>query len=166
MYLVLELSRAMRTTAAGFTLIEIMIVVALVAVMAGISTPVVAGAMARYNVTSAAQQVASTIRSARFQAVGRNARLRIVFTSSTRQYSRQVWDPVDAAWEGVTQAGNAGTDAATLPVGVSFATGVPANLEFGTDGRPTAAATITVTKGDSTANRTISVATSGRVTVQ
>ena len=163
MYLVPALSRTMRSTIAGFTLIETLVVVALVAVVAGISAPVVAGGMARYNLTSAAQQVASTIRSARFQAVGRNARIQIVFNAGSRQYSRQVWD--GAAWQAVTLAGNAGADVATLPAGISFGAGLPANVEFGTDGRATAAAVVTVTDGNGS-NRTITLATSGRVTLQ
>jgi type II secretion system protein H len=164
MHLVPELRGNMRSKAAGFTLIETLIVVALVAVMAGISAPVVAGGLARYNLTSAAQQVASTVRSARFQAVGRNARLRIVFTAATGQYSREVWD--GAAWQAVTLAGNAAADVRTLPTGISFGAGVPANIVFETDGRTAQPTVITITNGDAAANRTITIGTSGRVTLQ
>lgn len=156
----------MRSTAAGFTLIEALIVVALVSVLAGVAAPLIAGGMARYNLTSAAQQVASTIRSARFQAVGRNARLRIVFNAAARQYSREVWDPVDAAWEAVTLAGNAGAEVGTLQNGISFAAGVPANIVFETDGRTAAPTVITITNGDAADDRTITIGTSGRVTLQ
>src|SRR5688500_1398759 len=166
MHLVPELGGNMRSKAAGFALIETLIVVALVAVLAGISAAVVAGVLGRYNLTSAAQQVASTVRSARFQAVGRNARIRIVFNQAAGTYERETWNSVAAAWEDVTLAGSDGTETRTLPDGVNFAVGVPANVEFGTDGRATAGAVIVVTNDDGTDDRTLTIATSGRVTLQ
>ena len=66
-------SRMKWTATDGFTLVEILIVVMLVAVMAAATIPTVADAIQRYSLTSAGQQVVSTIRSARQQAVGQNA---------------------------------------------------------------------------------------------
>ena len=64
---------------AGFSLIELLIVVGLVAVVAGMAVPTIAAGMRRYSLISASQAVASTIRSARFQAVAKNRTLRVRF---------------------------------------------------------------------------------------
>ena len=68
-----------RTRTDGFSLIELMIVVGLIAVLAGVAAPAVAAGMRRYSLITASQQIASTIRAARYQAVGRNVRLRVRF---------------------------------------------------------------------------------------
>ena len=68
-----------RDRIAGFSLIELLIVVGLVAVVAGMAVPTIAAGMRRYSLISASQGVASTIRSARFQAVAKNRTLRVRF---------------------------------------------------------------------------------------
>ena len=152
MHLVVGLHGNMRAQA-GFTLIEVLIVVALIAVLAGVSAPVVAGAMARYNLNSAAQQVTSTVRSARFQAVGKNLDLRVRFNfPAGGQY--QIVEP-DNTPVGAVQ---------TLPAGVSVV--APADIQITPEGRMGAAANITVTDGNAALNRTISVTLAGRVSLQ
>jgi len=63
----------------GFTLIELLLVVGLIAVLAATTAPSIAGGMRRFTLTSASQQVASTIRTARYQAVGKNMTVRVRF---------------------------------------------------------------------------------------
>jgi len=161
MYLVLEPSRYMRSTTAGFTLIETLIVVALIAILAGVSAPVVAGGMARYNLTTAGQQVASTIRSARFQAVGRNTDVRVVFNAGAGTYEKEAWNPVTMVWDDIDAIG-------TLPSGVSFGAGVPANIEFESDGRLPAGAVATAiaVTDEYEQTRTITVQPNGRIQLQ
>ena len=160
MYLVLEPSRFMRSTAAGFTLIETLIVVALVAILAGVSAPIVAGGMARYNLTTAGQQVASTMRSARFQAVGRNTPVRVVLDAGAGTYEREARDPITALWESISEA-------ALLPSGVTIADGAPANIEFRSDGRLfVAVATSIVLTDEYDQTRTITVQPNGRIQLQ
>ena len=69
-----------RARAAGFSLIELLIVVGFVSVLAAMSGPPIQAGMARYALLSASQGVAGTIRTARFQAVARNQILRVRFT--------------------------------------------------------------------------------------
>jgi prepilin-type N-terminal cleavage/methylation domain-containing protein len=140
----------------GFSLIELMIVVALVATLAGITVPAVAGAMRSYTLNSAAQQIASTIRSARVQAVGKNRLVEVRFDfPADNQY--QIVVPDDATLNGPVML---------LPVGASFGA-VSANVEFTTSGRLDPGlvppVTIVVSNGDETQDRTISVTSSGRV---
>ena len=141
--------------AAGFTLIETLIVVALAAVMAAISVPQVVAGMERYYINSAGQQVVSTIRAARLQAVTRNEILEVQFDLDTGEY--QVFED-----GGVTAVGGV----QRLPTDISFAAGSAAMVEINTNGRVTTAANITVTNGNAEEDRTITVTTSGRVQLQ
>jgi type IV fimbrial biogenesis protein FimT len=143
-----------RTRTDGFSLIELMIVVGLIAVLAGMSAPAITAGMRQYSVISASQQVVSTIRAARSQAVGKNVTLRVRFNHpAAGQY--QVLDGADAA---VGEVQN-------LPEGADFGA-VSGDLEINTSGRVTplggaAPTTIVVTNGDD--DRTITVSASGRV---
>jgi prepilin-type N-terminal cleavage/methylation domain-containing protein len=141
--------------AAGFTLVEILMVVGLVAVLAAVTVPLVAGAMDRYYILSAGQQVASTIRAARFQAVARNQTLDVVFDLAAGEY--QVFED-----GGVTAVGTA----QQLPRGIGFGGESATTVEIAPNGRVTTAATIRVTNGNVDDDRTITVSTSGRVQLQ
>lgn len=135
----------------GFSLIELMIVVALVAVLVGTTVPAMAGAMRRYELTTTSQQVVSTIRAARLQAVGRNMVLRVRFDfPAAGQY--QVVDAADNAI-GLVQS---------LADSVTF--GAVADVQFNTSGRLAAPMAITVSNDDQTS--TISVSASGQVRLQ
>ena len=149
-------SRMKWTATDGFTLVEVLIVVMLVAVIAGATIPAVADAIQRYSLTSAGQQVVSTIRSARQQAVGQNATRRVRFNfPAAGQY--QVLDSVDGAIG----------DVQFLPTGTDFGA-VSGDIEITTSGRVTDLAgnptteTIVVSNDDGQ-TRTITVSASGRV---
>jgi type IV fimbrial biogenesis protein FimT len=136
----------------GFTLIETMLVVAMVGVLAGIAAPAVAAGMDRYEVISASQQIASTVRSARYQAVGKNMVLRVRFDyPETGQY--QVVDADDVAVGTVKY----------LDDDISF--GDFTDLEFSTAGRLTSGVetSVVVTNGDTDHDRTIVVSKNGQV---
>lgn len=140
----------------GFSLIELLIVVGLIAVLAGVSAPVISAGMRQYALISASQQVVSTIRSARAQAVGQNVTLRVRFNHpADGQY--QVLDGADAAVGSVQN----------LLDGTNFGD-VSGDLEFNTSGRVTPLAgatpvTIDVSYGIDENTRTITVSASGRV---
>lgn len=138
----------------GFSLIELMFVTALMAVLAGISMPLIGAGMTRYALTTASQQVAATIRAARVQAVGRNQALRVHFENDAATY--QVLDAADDP-VGMLMS---------LPSGAQFAA-VSNDIEFDTSGRlgdpALAPITIVVGNGNAPDNRTIAVSASGRV---
>ena len=142
---------------AGFSLIELLVVVALVGILAGITVPAIAAGMTRYSLISASQQVVSTIRSARVQAVTRNRTIRVRFNSPVGgQY--QVLDSADA------EVG----EAQMLPDGADFGD-VSGDVEFNSSGRAShvgggpAPVTIVVSNGDEDQDRTITISASGRV---
>lgn len=175
---------------AGFSLVELMIVAGLIAVLAAMSGPVIQAGMARYALISASQQVASTIRAARFQAVAKNRTLRVRFNCpSAGQYRvvEFIGTAVDTAANRCDSTAYpfpaADTDPATLPnldgalqllpTGAEF--GALSDIEIDTSGRmipltgcPTCVAaappaTIVVGNGDEDQDRTITVSASGRV---
>ena len=111
----------------GFTLIELMLVVGLIAVLAATTAPSIAGGMRRFTLTSASQQVASTIRTARYQAVGRNTTVRVRFDyPDVGQY--QILDGSDAEVIG---------SAKLLLEGAAFSA-VSGDIEIDPQGRVTA----------------------------
>jgi prepilin-type N-terminal cleavage/methylation domain-containing protein len=139
----------------GFTLIELMLVVGLISVLAAASAPSIAGGMRRFTLTTASQQVVSTIRAARYQSVGRNVTLRVRFNfPDAGQY--QILDDMDAEIGPVR----------FLPNGAVFSA-VSGDLEINNQGRVTALAgalpaTVILANADADV-RTISVWGSGRV---
>jgi len=138
----------------GFSLIELLIVAALVGVLASIAFPTISGAMQQYNVITASQQVVSAIRAARVQAVGKNQVLDVDFDAAAGTY--QVQDVANQAVGPVM----------ALPVGALFVAAAT-DIRFDTSGRLDVAipapVTIVVGNGDAARNRTITVTRSGRV---
>src|SRR5688500_18726187 len=59
-YILLRRSPMIRTRLDGFSLVELMIVVGLIAVLAGVAAPQVAAGMRQYSLISATQEVGST----------------------------------------------------------------------------------------------------------
>lgn len=145
----------------GFTLIEALLVVATSVALAAVTVPILAGAIDRYYILSAGQQVASTIRAARFQAVARNSNVRIRHDfPADGQYQTEIQDPDTGTWGALGEAQN-------LPTGVTFADDSD-DVEVEPTGRAPdcAPCTMVVTNGDEEDDRTITISTSGRVRLE
>jgi prepilin-type N-terminal cleavage/methylation domain-containing protein len=149
---VLFYSLAAMRDSSGFTLIEALLVVAVIGVLAGMTAPVVSAGLDRYEVISTSQQVAGTIRSARYQAVGKNMILRVKFDF-----------PEEGQFQIVDADDNAVGSVQYLDDDISF--GDFTDLEFSTAGRLTSgvAASIVITNGDAAHDRTIAVSKNGQV---
>ena len=141
---------------AGFTFIELLIVVALVSVLAGISAPTVAAGMERYEIISAGQQIVSTIRAARLQAVSKNMILRVRFNF-----------PADGQYQIVDADDTAIGEVRSLDDDITFGADV-ADVEFTTSGRlnDVAPVSVAVTNGHEEFDRTVTVSTSGQVRLE
>lgn len=144
----------------GFTLIELMLVVGLIAVLAAATAPSIVEGMRRFEVTTASQQVASTIRLARYQAVGKNMNVRVRFNyPTTGQY--QILDDADA---------DVISSARLLLNGATFSS-VDSDIQIDPQGRvttvpPSGTWPVEVDIANSAASRTIRVERSGRVELQ
>ena len=141
----------------GFSLIELLIVVGLVATLAGISVPAIAASMTRYSLISASQQVVSTVRSARVHALTRNQTMRVRFNH-----------PVDGQYQVLDSADAEVGEPQLLPNGAAFGA-VSGDVEFNSSGRATHVGgaagpiTVVVSNGDAAQNKTITISASGRV---
>lgn len=69
------------TQARGFSLVELMVVVAMTSVLGAIAIPSLQGATQLYSVNSSTQSVTSAVRAARYVAISRNATMRVRFNS-------------------------------------------------------------------------------------
>lgn len=76
--------------AAGYTLVEVLMVSGVMAIIAGMAVPAIAAGMRRYALNNAAQQVASVIRSARYTAVAKNTDVRVRFNCPAANQYRVV----------------------------------------------------------------------------
>lgn len=67
----------------GFSLIELLIVVGVIAVLAAVSLPAISNYLRHYKIRGAAQQVAGEIQAARSRAINKNVNLGVVFLTLT-----------------------------------------------------------------------------------
>lgn len=114
----------------GFTLLELIIVIALIGIISGIAAPQVSGIIPGYRVKSGSQQIVSEMLLLRMRAINENRRHRIIFGSPDKSNYK------------IQQDGNKDGDysdsvdtvikTAALPVGVVFDT----NASKGISGDP------------------------------
>jgi prepilin-type N-terminal cleavage/methylation domain-containing protein len=145
--------------AAGFSLVEILVVVAIAAVILAIAIPNVAGVMESNKLQTSTSMLASKLAEARINALKRN---------------RATWLRVDAP-RGRVQVQTSGPGGTTLdiggmgllPSGVGFVEPAP-QIQFDSVGRPTnpPPRTLTVEIVSTRARRSVTVSPAGTVTRQ
>jgi prepilin-type N-terminal cleavage/methylation domain-containing protein len=72
--------------ARGFTLLELVIVVAIGMILAGMAVPIIGNTLRVYKMRGATTDVTSAISNARYQAIFHGCKTQIVFTASTYSY--------------------------------------------------------------------------------
>ena len=90
--------RFMRTKTGqrGFTLVEVMIVVAIVGILAAVATPMITASLPRYRLRAEARELVINFKKAKMEAVKRNRDVVIVFSGvGTQNGSYQVYVNVD-----------------------------------------------------------------------
>ena len=155
----------------GYTLFEVLIVVALIGIVSAISVPVFLESNRRGALWSGAEQIGATVRSARLKAISQNTTYRVVFNCPSANELRSLivtGDPAiddDAGRCGQTYEGDSGT--IELPGGVAYDVEDTTELVVTGRGIFTAVggaipATITVTHGAAT--RILTVSGTGQIT--
>jgi prepilin-type N-terminal cleavage/methylation domain-containing protein len=119
-------TRSLSSPQAGFSLVELLTVVLIVAIMAAVGVPAIARYMRNYKIRGATQQVAGEVGAARTKAISRNVNFGVLFVTLSESTYRWVIQD-DPATPGVqqplstlvTQPAQVGA-LQTLPSGVVF----------------------------------------------
>lgn len=120
-----------KTSSAGFSLIELVIVVAVILLLAAIAIPNAVATLRAYRMTSSARGVAHQLSLARLRAETEFTNSQLVIDPATNSYNLQVCSVAGGKADNCTTAGdynNEGTQ--FLPSGISFGFG-PATVPAG-----------------------------------
>lgn len=147
--------------ARGFTLVELMVVLAIGGVLAALVTPALASYARTASLQAAARELATAINLGRQLAISRNTRV-CVEVASPMQLRLRTGGCAGPIWSGP------GTDASGA-IKISDAAlqiSTTANVVFSGLGAATPAGTYTLTNAASNVTRTVIVAATGRVSVR
>ena len=101
----------------GFTLLEIVVVIAVIGILAGIALPVMSRALAAMRLTGAARSISNLTAATKTKAAANFTRARLFVDLTSNSYHIETWN--GAAW--VAAGGTT-----VLPTGVTFSFGVVA----------------------------------------
>ncbi len=111
----------------GFTLIEMMVTLAVVGILAAIAVPSMSKILPRIKLRSAASQLSNDLQAARYRGISGNFRTQVVFNTVAGTYTRNL----DTDRNGAFGAGEADIVDRTMPSGVDFVPGSTApNVTF------------------------------------
>jgi len=145
----------------GFTITELMIVVAIMGVLTAVATPSLSRWLTSIRMASATRDIASTLQLARVKAITQNTGIRINFDTTAHTYQMQQRNAADlTTWNNVDKAQK-------LPVGIRFVsvTDNPVTFQSGRGSTlPGRNSTITLQNTQGKTNAVV-VAQTGRILV-
>ncbi|MBU0994757.1 MAG: GspH/FimT family pseudopilin [Proteobacteria bacterium] len=156
----------MNSKAAGFTLVELMVVIAIFAILTAIAVPNVSAWLASHRLSSSARDVYSMLQLSRLKAVKENANVCISFNSTG--YMSFVDSGVGGGGEsdGVQNGTEPTVYSGTYEIGVSFAGITVPQLWYSTRGFPSSPFGTTLTIQNQEGKRkVITLSSVGRVTI-
>jgi type II secretion system protein H len=146
----------------GFTITELMIVIAIMGVLTAVATPSMSRWLTSIRMESATREIASTLQLARVKAITQNTSIRINFDTTANTYQMQQRDSANpTSWNNVEKAKK-------LPAGINFVsiTGNPIIFQSGRGSTlPSHNGTITLQNTQGKTNEVV-VAQTGRVIVR
>ena len=145
----------------GFTLIEMMIVIAIMAILTGIAVPNYLAWLPKSRLNGAARQVMGDLMAARMKAVSQNCDVRVAFVAGDAKY--KIWtdsnnnDSIDSGEE-ITK--DIQLDYYDITI---IAT---KNIEFHSRGTANPYGTIALTGSNSTNSKNVNIRITGRVMIE
>lgn len=140
-----------KKSVSGFTLLEVMIVVAIIGVMAGIAVPSFIGWIPDYRIRSATRDIVSALQEMKMRAVAENSNTVIIFDLSKHSYETFVDDGGAAGTGTADDYVHNGSEVIlrdiALPLGVEFVSSTfnsstaPYSFGFNSRGLPSKGAT-------------------------
>ena len=145
----------------GFTLIEMMIIIAIMAIFAGIAVPNFLSYLPKHRLNGAARQVMGDLMAARMKAVSQNCDVRVAFVAYDAEY--KIW--TDSDNDGAIDSGeeitkNIQSDYHDVTISTTK------NIEFHSRGTANPYGTIALTGSNSTNSKNVNVRITGRVMIE
>jgi len=85
----------------GFSLVEVLVVTAIIGLVAAIATPSIAATVRAYRAGAAARQLMTDFQFAKMGAVSQRVNYRVSFDAGQNRYWIERWNPATAAWNQV-----------------------------------------------------------------